>query len=273
MANNQNIGSGNRSQAPKLVFNGQKENHGGFYQLPQALCDIVFKEYTKQPAYLKLMLVLCGTKPGFNVSEKWILDRTGISKSTYYKTRKDLEKKGWLTVENNEIIINYDNIYRGVESTTQKSNEDTSTGIQEEEVLSQLLKSNEGVQSTTQNQQNELIGVESTTQNRGVESTTQNLEKNAMSSSVNYSKGSSVNHSKEQEGCSVNYSKGVESTTIIYNDKYIDTNKLEYINYSDILRVSGGVLWINEEVVQLPNGKFFRVSEEERKKIDWSKMF
>lgn len=58
------------------------------------------------------MLVLIGTKPGFGVSQKWILQRTGLKEKSYIEARKALVARGWLThTEYDSIIVNINKIY------------------------------------------------------------------------------------------------------------------------------------------------------------------
>ena len=106
----------NLNQAPTLSFNGEKNqtDNNNFYQIPQGLADIVFNELGNASAQLRIMLVLIGTKPGFSVSEQWILERTGLQHASYIKARRELEKRGWLTLNAAKaIIVNFDAIYRG----------------------------------------------------------------------------------------------------------------------------------------------------------------
>ena len=59
------------------------------------------------------MLVLIGTKPeSFNISDKWICERTGLLHPSYIKARKALVEKGWLTHNPAKgITVNFDVIY------------------------------------------------------------------------------------------------------------------------------------------------------------------
>lgn len=182
MANNQKIGSGNRYQAPILGFKGDKFNSKvhQFYEIPQELADILFNEFSRKPAYLRLMLVLCGTKPGFALSEKWIIDRTGLTHSTYNTIRGDLVEKGWLIVEDKRVVVNFDKIYRRIESVPQNYG-----------VLSEYVKKD--------------CGIESIPQNCSIESIRQN------------ELGYSVNTSKQVLGYSQDILWGIESIPIIYN--------------------------------------------------------
>ena len=101
-------------QAPTLDHYGNKSMNEGeqFYLIPQALADIVFNELGNASAQLRIMIVLLGTKPGFNISQKWILDRTGICEKSYLEARKALVKRGWLTHNKEESIrVNISKIY------------------------------------------------------------------------------------------------------------------------------------------------------------------
>ena len=112
-------------QAPILKSNGfeypngrynKRTNPDGdlFDTISRPLETIVFNTLSgKSGNAIKIMIVLLGTKKdaGFGVSQKWIMNRTGIpSAQSYYNARKELEKLGWITVEDNNLYINYDNI-------------------------------------------------------------------------------------------------------------------------------------------------------------------
>ena len=102
-------------QAPSLHHIGLKAQDnptGQFYMLPQALTDIIFNELGNSSAQLRIMMVLCGTKEGFFISEKWICDRTGLKRQSYERSRDELVKRGWITHnEYSTINIHYDKIY------------------------------------------------------------------------------------------------------------------------------------------------------------------
>lgn len=102
-------------QAPSLHHIGAKEQDnptGQFYQIPQRLGDILFNELGNSSAQLRIMLVLCGTKEGFFISEKWICERTGLMRQSYERAKKELEKKGWLSHSvYSTINVHYDKIY------------------------------------------------------------------------------------------------------------------------------------------------------------------
>lgn len=105
----------NYNQAPILKFDIPKEKGTNYYELPQKLMDIIFKKLGNSSAQLKIMIVLIGTKPGFAVSEQWMLERTGLSQPSYIKARKALIDIGWITLEKRETIkVNFEAI-----STTQ----------------------------------------------------------------------------------------------------------------------------------------------------------
>lgn len=282
MANNQKK-QGNTKQAPKLVFNGNKFNETkGFYQIPQEVADIIFKTFAKQPAYIRLMLVLIGTEPGFGLAEQWVLDRTGLNHASYNTTRNKLVDMGWLTCENGQVIVNYDKIYGRIDSIPQKNCID-SILQKEQEALASLC-----IESIPQKEQNEKNCIESIPQKNNktqdsIESIPQKIciesirQMGGISENEEYSLNTpeqySVNTSKEDLEYSVNTENSIESIPIINKEiDNIDINKLEYITYTEISAIVGGVCWISEDIIQLPNGRYFRVKKEE-KPIDWGSMF
>lgn len=100
--------------APTLKHNGRKSQTDAeqFYQIPQALADIVFSSLGNASAQLRIMMVLIGTKQGFNISQEWILKRTGLCERSYQEARKALVKRGWLSHSDGEsITVNFNNIY------------------------------------------------------------------------------------------------------------------------------------------------------------------
>ena len=50
------------------------------------------------------MLVLIGTKPGFGISEEWIIERAGITERAYIDARKALVARGWIQHKDCETI-------------------------------------------------------------------------------------------------------------------------------------------------------------------------
>ena len=112
-------------QAPILFFNGSKTQDNTTnqtYQIPQTLADIIFNTLGNSSAQIRIMLVLCGTKEGFSISEKWILERTGLQHASYVNARTNLVERGWLThINSSKLIVNYDNIY-GNTTLPQNSN-------------------------------------------------------------------------------------------------------------------------------------------------------
>lgn len=108
----------NLKQAPTLVHEGKKHDEQ-FYALPQNLMDIIFTELKDKSAQLRIMIVLIGTKPGFKVSEQWILDRTGLQHASYITARKKLVEMGWLKLDAaTTITVNIDAIYAKGRSNT-----------------------------------------------------------------------------------------------------------------------------------------------------------
>lgn len=106
--------------APILEYNGEKNKADNvqFYQLPQKLMDIIFSTLGNSSAQLRIMIVLIGTKPGFGISEKWILDRTGLTERSYERARDSLEQLGWIKhIPAKKIIVDYNAIYAGKPDT------------------------------------------------------------------------------------------------------------------------------------------------------------
>lgn len=267
MANNQR---GNTKQAPKLAFNGNKFNQNkGFYQIPQELADIIFTTFAKQPAYIRLMLVLVGTEPGFGLAEQWVLERTGLNHASYNTTRNKLVEMGWLTCENGQVIVNFDTIYRRIESIPQKEEEALSSLCIES--IPQISKNDtNSIESIPQKNDKSQKSIESIPQNDSIESIPQmggiqSIRQIGEEYSANTSKTVSLNTPND----SVNTENSIESIPIIDKiDNSIDN--LEYITMDDISRIVGGVNWLSEDVVKLPNGRVFRVK---RTPQDWASMF
>ena len=110
----------NYRQAPRLLHKGEKFiNHNEqFWSLPQSLMSEVFWELNgKCGNQIKLMCLLIGTsgKGDFRVSEKWVLERTGMDETGYKRARKELIQRGWLSHDNGELRVHMDRIReRGV---------------------------------------------------------------------------------------------------------------------------------------------------------------
>lgn len=106
----------NTKQAPILHHGYSKQKviidtKSNFYQVPQSLADIIFEQFPRDISVVKLMIVLIGTKEGFGLSKKWVMDRTKMTEKTYYQARQKLIDAGWLELsENNILTINYDTI-------------------------------------------------------------------------------------------------------------------------------------------------------------------
>ena len=111
-------------KAPHLRHQGEKthQKEEGYqeYRLPQDLMDIVLNSLSGRDAnMLKIMIVLIGTKGdgSFSVSEKWMLERTGISHTKYIEARNKLCEMGWIrhrkSPEHNYYIltVNFDAIF------------------------------------------------------------------------------------------------------------------------------------------------------------------
>ena len=106
--------SENFRQAPRLYVEGRKcKGDGTDYYLPGDIMDIIFQEFDgKNGNAIKLMVVLIGTRGdgSFRITEQFIQNRTGMTKSNYHRTRNVLAEKGFIYVGENSITVNLDNI-------------------------------------------------------------------------------------------------------------------------------------------------------------------
>lgn len=78
-------------QAPAFIKRGKDyQEHGRFYSITQEAADKVMQTLSgKNGNELKIMMVLLGTlgDGSFRISERWILDRTGMEHSSYIRAR------------------------------------------------------------------------------------------------------------------------------------------------------------------------------------------
>ena len=102
-------------KAPSLHFNGAKDQDNKthqIYMIPQRLADIIFNVLGDSSAQLRIMMVLCGTKEDFFISNKWMTKRTGLSQQSYSEALRKLVKRGWVSHRNCQTIrVNFDKIY------------------------------------------------------------------------------------------------------------------------------------------------------------------
>ena len=91
--------------APKITYDGDKfDFHKGgetgyeFCQIPNRLLSFVMNEIQGNCGNrLKLIIFLMGCGEGFEIHEKTILKRTGMSQSAYSEARKWLNDEGFIT--------------------------------------------------------------------------------------------------------------------------------------------------------------------------------
>lgn len=105
--------------APKIKFDGEKfdGNKSGevgyeFTQIPNRILSYVMRNIDgKCGNRLKLMIFLMGCGENFEIHEKTVLKRTGMSQASYSQAREWLDKNGFITYkkscENAIIKINY----------------------------------------------------------------------------------------------------------------------------------------------------------------------
>ncbi len=99
-------------QAPILLHKGEKNLGKQYYALPQELMDTIFTQLGNSSAQLRIMIVLIGTKPNdFRISQKWMLERTGLTERSYQRARDELEKRGWIKhIPYESITVDFDKI-------------------------------------------------------------------------------------------------------------------------------------------------------------------
>jgi hypothetical protein len=142
-------------QAPRLIHRGKKFSNPNkyHYQLPTDLMSIIFNELDgKHGNQIKLMCVLIGTSGdgNFRISRKWITDQTGMDETAYSRARSALKDRGWLTLENGCLYVNFDaiRIRNPVAPSVVKaplSNDDWGDEISGHKKLSSSLKSDADV--------------------------------------------------------------------------------------------------------------------------------
>lgn len=119
----------NYNQAPKIKYQGKKEyDPAGLGKAIRTheLESRIMRGVGQNMSALKIMLFVTGNAEGFAVAQKTIMDRCGMSKDSYYKSRQMLEDKGWIKLNGDEIIVDYDAIYELKSnecSTSTKGNE------------------------------------------------------------------------------------------------------------------------------------------------------
>lgn len=105
----------NLLQAPKLYYSQEAKMKGkdkGFTMRSIALEDKIMQE-SNNVGEVKLMFFLTANAGdgSFGVAEKTVLDRCGMSESTYKRAKKALIEKGWITaVSGKSITVNIEKI-------------------------------------------------------------------------------------------------------------------------------------------------------------------
>ena len=104
-------------------FNGHKagEKYYEFSQIPNRLLSYVMRNIEGNCGNrLKLMIFLMGCGEGFEIHERTILNRTGMSQSAYSQARDWLDKNGFITYKkscSNAIIkVNYAYMWSEIEN-------------------------------------------------------------------------------------------------------------------------------------------------------------
>lgn len=72
------------------------------------LMTAIFRQVDgNQGNLIKIMLMLINTKGdgSFRISEKWMLDNTGLTHKRYISCRQELCNRGWISMEKGESIV------------------------------------------------------------------------------------------------------------------------------------------------------------------------
>lgn len=96
--------------APELIINGEKwevNNESRIAVADRLIKAIGSNKKLKANERLLLLVLLGQARHGFHVSEKWVLDRTGMSHDSYLRCRKHLEELQYLSYENYKNITLY----------------------------------------------------------------------------------------------------------------------------------------------------------------------
>lgn len=120
------------NQAPILKKNGEKNRSEkwGMAIRTNHLESIIFNGLTgKEGAQLKLILFLTGNADNgsFAVPEATVMNRCGMTETTYKSARKGLIEKGWIihkpsaNGQQGEIIVDYDAIYKSAEGNIENT--------------------------------------------------------------------------------------------------------------------------------------------------------
>lgn len=116
----------NNPQAPTVLHCGSKTtpNCDDSYHLPESLLKTIFNTLSgKCGNQLKLITVLMGV-PGsgqYRLSQKQIMEMTGMDESGYKRARKALIDLGWISHKDGCIRVHFDQI-RGESNKTSASN-------------------------------------------------------------------------------------------------------------------------------------------------------
>ena len=122
-------------EAPALKFKGDRWNNKGIYskennpngytygRTPWPVQEYIMNIFNgRYGNHIKLMWTLLNTEEDFKITQKWVLDKTGMDKAKYYKTRKELEIMSLIIYDEyqNVIAINYDFIWQQISLPKEK---------------------------------------------------------------------------------------------------------------------------------------------------------
>ena len=135
--------------APRIKWRGDKFNYKGpyskdtkkgyfFYQTPTVLTNYLLNTINGNCGnQLKLMWILMGSAENFGISEKMIIQRTGMTQQAYCNARKALNDAGIIDYNPSEhtITIDYDNLWRLAEDANNGGNDYDNSIVEEAETI------------------------------------------------------------------------------------------------------------------------------------------
>lgn len=102
------MAGGNTKQAPVLI-NKKPKVSNNHIQIDNKVFTSIVTKLGKSPKQALLLIWFIGQADGFKIAKKTVCDALGLKREqSYYDFRAGLEEKGFITVTDNSITINYD---------------------------------------------------------------------------------------------------------------------------------------------------------------------
>jgi len=128
---------GRYDQAPRLI-NRKPKMDNNIIMISNEMYSAIFNAVGRKKNAGIVLVWLIGQADGFCIAQQTVMNSLGISKDSYYDSRKALKDLGFITDDGNTIIIHYDKILgrkesapknRGSENLPQKLGTGESTPI------------------------------------------------------------------------------------------------------------------------------------------------